>query len=81
MTDTNVDMVDTVAGGNRGLDALRTDKPPAWDGKKTTYTAWWYLMYPATSRDSPRLARVPRSDALLDSSPPFGHPPPTLWAP
>ena len=28
MTDTNVDMVDTVAGGNRGLDALKTDKPP-----------------------------------------------------
>ena len=46
MTDTNVDMVDTVAGGNRGLDALKTDKPPVWDGKKTTYTGWWYLMYP-----------------------------------
>ena len=47
MGDSDADMVAKVAGGNRGgLDALKTDKPPTWDGKKTSYTAWWYLMYP-----------------------------------
>ena len=47
MGDSDADMVAKVAGGNRGgLDALKTDKPPTWDGKKTSYTGWWYLMYP-----------------------------------
>ena len=46
MTDPNVDMVDGLRAATRGLDALKTDKPPVWDGRKTTWTAWWYLMYP-----------------------------------
>ena len=36
MADTDTEMVDSVAGGSRGLEALRTDRGPSWDGKKTT---------------------------------------------
>ena len=43
MGDSDADMVAKVAGGNRGgLDALKTDKPPTWDGKKSTYKGWYY---------------------------------------
>ena len=45
MADTDTEMVDSVAGGSRGLEALRTDRGPSWDGKKTTYATWWYEMY------------------------------------
>jgi len=31
MTDTDTEMVDSVAGGSRGLEALRTDRGPSWD--------------------------------------------------
>ena len=42
MTDSTTEMVAMVAGSSRGLDILKTDKGPTWDGKKTTYKQWYY---------------------------------------